>query len=124
MPRLLDHLYIFATLVLGVYSQLVIRWQVGLAGGLPENLEGKLFFIAKLLISPWVLSALTATFLSGVAWMMTMTKFEISYAYPWISLNFVIVLICGVLLFGENFSTAKAIGTLLIMAGIVVLARG
>lgn len=121
--RIFDHCYIFAMLVFSVYSQLIIRWQVSLAGPLPENTGDKAMFIMRLLLSPWVISALTATFLSGVAWMMAMTKFEISYAYPWASLNFVFMLAFGVLLFGEQFSMAKLAGSLLIVAGIVVLAR-
>jgi len=121
--RIADHAFIFATLFLGIYSQLVIRWQVGLAGGLPDTIEGKCLFILRLLFTPWVISAMAATFLSGVSWMLTMTKFEVSYAYPWLSLNFVIMLICGVVLFNEHFSMTKLVGTLFVICGIIILSR-
>ena len=123
MVRFTDHLYIFAMLFFSVYSQLIIRWQVSLAGPLPERLEDKGLFVLRLLLSPWVISALAATFCSGVAWMLAMTKFEISYAYPWASLNFVFMLAFGVLLFGEQFNMAKLAGTLLIVGGIIIVAR-
>ena len=119
----LHHIYIFMMLLFGVYSQLIMRWQVGLAGPLPENLEGKVVFVVRLLLTPWVISAVLATF-AGVSWMLAMTKFEISYAYPWVSLNFILILAAGILLFGESITLAKGVGTLLIIAGIIVLARG
>ncbi|SBW09503.1 conserved membrane hypothetical protein [uncultured delta proteobacterium] len=123
MIRAMDHLYIFAMLFFSVYSQIIIRWQVSLAGPLPESLEGKVMFVLRLLLSPWVITALAATFFSGISWMLAMTKFEISYAYPWASLNYVFMLTLGVLLFGEQFSLGKLAGTLLIVAGIIVVAR-
>lgn len=123
VARMFDHLYIFAMLFFSVYSQIIIRWQVGLAGGLPDTLEGKFFFVLRLLFSPWMITAMAATFFSGISWMMAMTKFEISYAYPWVGLNFVLMLAVGVFLFGENFSLMKGIGTLLIIAGIAVIGK-
>lgn len=123
MSRTFDHVYILGTVLFAVYSQLVMRWQVSAAGPLPADLGGKFWFIATLLLNPWVLSGLAATFLSGVAWMMTMTKFDISYAYPFIGLNFVLVPAAGVLLFGEGMSATKLAGTALVVLGIVVIAR-
>lgn len=123
MGRAFDHVYILATVLFAVYSQLVMRWQVSTAGPLPPELAGKAGFIAALLLNPWVLSGLAATFLSGVAWMMAMTKFEISYAYPFIGLNFILVPAAGVLLFGEGMNAAKLGGTALVVLGIIVIAR-
>lgn len=123
MTRLLDHAYIVCTVLFTVYSQLIMRWQVQLAGALPEDTFGKLQYVANLLVNPWVLSGVAATFFAGVSWMLAMTKFEISYAYPWMSLNFILVLLLGVMLFNETFTTAKVFGTLLVIAGVVVIAR-
>jgi multidrug transporter EmrE-like cation transporter len=111
-------------LAFSVYSQLIIRRQVGRAGALPEGAEGKALFILHLLLNPWVMTAIAATLLSGISWMLAMTKFEISYAYPWVSLNFALMLMFGVLLFGESLSLSKILGTLMIMGGIAIVARG
>lgn len=118
------HIYIFLTVILTVYSQLVMRWQVTRAGALPEDFGGRAAFVLDLLLSPWVLSALAATFFSGIAWMLAMTKFELSYAYPYVSLNYLLVLTASVFLFHESVTATKVVGTLMVVAGIVVLARG
>ena len=121
-PKSLDHIYIVGTIIFTVYSQLIMRWQVSLAGPLPVDFIGKFYFIAHLFLNPWVISSIFATLLAGVAWMLAMSRFEISYAYPWISLNFLLMLFFGVMLFGESFSLAKLFGTCLVIVGIVVLA--
>jgi len=123
LARVLDHFYIFATMGLAIYSQLIMRWQVSLAGPLPDSLMNKALFVGRLLLTPWVITAIAASFFSGIAWMMAMTKFEVSYAYPWVSLNYVIVLGFGVWLFHETFTLHKLIGTILIIAGLIVITK-
>ena len=122
--RASDHLYILSTILFTVYSQLVLRWQVGVAGQAPADAVGKIGFIASLLMNPWVITGILATFLAGVSWMLAMTRFEIGYAYPFVSLNYVIILAASVLYFHESLSASKIVGTLLVIAGIVVISRG
>lgn len=124
MSRLLDHAYIISTLVFTLYSQLVMRWQVAEAGVLPSDVMGKARFVGAMFLNPWVLSSIFSTLIAGISWMLAMTRFEISYAYPWISLSYVLMLFLAIVLFGETFNSAKGLGTLLITAGIIVIARG
>ena len=53
-----------------------------------------------------------------------MTKFELSYAYPFMSLAFVLVLVLSAVLFHEPLTVPKILGVLLIIIGIVVGSRG
>lgn len=124
MQRFSDHVYILATVVFTVYSQLVMRWQVLDAGPLPVATSGKFAYIINLMTNFWVLSGVFATFLAGVSWMLAMTKFEISYAYPFVSLNYILVLMAGFFLFNEVISLTKLAGTALVLIGIVTIARG
>lgn len=121
---ILNHLYIASTIAFTVYSQLVMRWQVKIAGDLPVDPYGKLQYIMHLLLNPWVMTGLAATFFSGISWMMAMTKFETSYAYPFISLNFILVTLASVLIFNESINPSKICGTLFIITGIIIVAKG
>lgn len=123
MDRLFDHGFIFATVVCTVYSQLIMRWRVTLAGPLPVEFMGRVEYVASLLFSPWILSAILATFMAGVSWMLAMTKFELSYAYPFVSLNFILVIFAGFLLFNEALTAPRIIGSALVIVGILILAR-
>lgn len=117
------HLCVFGTVLFTVYGQLVIKWQVGRAGEFPAETAGKLWFLLRMIWNPWVLSGLAAAFLAFLCWMAAMTKFELSYAYPFMSLAFVLVLVMSGLLFREPVTMAKVVGILLIVAGIVVGSR-
>jgi drug/metabolite transporter (DMT)-like permease len=121
--RLFDHIYILATVVFTVYSQLIMRWQVSKAPALPDDLMGKLQFLMELLLNPWVLSGVVATLFAGLSWMMAMSRFQLSYAFPFVSLNYVLVLAAGVLLFGETFSASRVAGVVAILVGLVILSR-
>ena len=122
--RLIDHAYILSTIIFTVYSQLIMRWQVSLAGPLPNLLYDKIISVGNLLLNPWVISGIVATFFAGVSWMLAMTKFEISYAFPFVSLNYVLVLLLGFVFFQENMSATKLVGSALILFGIIVIAKG
>ena len=122
--KIYDHVFILMTIFFTVYSQLIMRWQVGNAGNLPADTPGKISFILALLLNPWVITGVASTFFAGVSWMLAMTRFEISYAFPFVSLNYILVLLAGFLIFGESFSLVKLAGTFLVIMGLLVIAKG
>jgi len=77
-----------------------------------------------MLLNPYIIISLILTLLAGVTWMIAMTKFEISYAYPFTLLGLVLVTIFSVVFFGESVNTYKLIGIVLIALGIVVISKG
>src|SRR5699024_782273 len=80
-----------------------------------------IFFLMLLFLNPWILSGFLAAFLAALSWMAAMTKFEISYAYPFMSLSFVLVFIFSVFFFGDSFSIQKIAGIACIVLGIIIM---
>ncbi|MBE7386060.1 MAG: EamA family transporter [Leptolyngbya sp. SIO1E4] len=117
------HIYIFLTIILTVYGQLIIKWQVNSAGALPVALVERVEFLSRLLFNPWVISSFLCAFMAALSWMIAMTKFPLSYAYPFTSLAFVLVFFLSVLLFRETVTLPKLIGTGLVVAGIIIGSR-
>jgi drug/metabolite transporter (DMT)-like permease len=116
--------FIFCTVVLTAYSQVIVKWRVSRAGPLPVDLAKKAVFLTGLMLDPWILTAILGVFFAGLGWMAAMTKLELSYAYPFMSLAFVLVLIFSAVLFHEAITAPKVLGMLLIIVGIVVTSRG
>ena len=56
--------------------------------------------------------------------MAAVSRFELSKAYPFMSLNFVVVLFLSSVLFSETVTLPKVLGMGLIVLGTVVSARG
>jgi multidrug transporter EmrE-like cation transporter len=120
----MSYVYVLTTILLTVYGHLIIKWQVLGAGAFPETPGEKAWFLAKLLTNPWVLSALTALLLAALAWMAAMTKLDLSHAYPFTSLAFVLVLLASAVLFHEPVTGPKIAGIALICLGIAVGSQG
>ena len=119
----MGYFYIFGTIFFTVYGQIVLKWRINGVGSLPEGLSGKIVFLAKLLFDPWIFSGFFAAFVASFFWMAAMTKFDISFAYPFMSSAFVLVFLLSVVLFQETVTWQKIIGLLLIVAGIIVTSR-
>jgi drug/metabolite transporter (DMT)-like permease len=120
----MSYFYVAMTVLLTVYCQVAVKWQVAAAGALPADWPGRMRFLGLLLAQPVVLSAFAAAFGAALCWMLAISKLELSHAYPFVSLSFVLVLFLSALFFGEPLSWGKILGVALIVAGVVVSARG
>jgi multidrug transporter EmrE-like cation transporter len=120
----MSYAYVLLTVLLTVYGQIVIKWQVAAAGALPAAAADKAWFVAKLLVNPWIASALVAALAAAVSWMAAMTRLDLSHAYPFTSLSFVLVVLLSGWLFHEPITWPKIAGLILISAGIVVGSQG
>ena len=116
--------YILGTVVFTVYGQLILKWRIGFYGELPPTYFEKFMFIFHLLIDPFILSGLISAFIAALFWMAAMTKFDLSHAYPFMAINFVLVLILSGLLFNEAITMLKVIGISLVVIGIFVGSQG
>jgi multidrug transporter EmrE-like cation transporter len=119
----MGYVYIFTTVLVTVYAQIVMKWRVSRFGSLPATLLGKIEYFAHLLTDYWVISCFIAAFIAALSWMAALSKFEVTYAYPFTSLGFVLVLMLGAFFFGEALTITKVAGIVLIIAGILVGSR-
>ncbi|HEX6006218.1 MAG TPA: hypothetical protein VFZ14_19665 [Burkholderiales bacterium] len=124
MKTISGYLYIAMTVLLTVYGQFVIKWRVDLAGAAPDAPGAKALFVLGLIFTPWVISGLAAAFLASVFWVAALTRFPLSYAYPFVAFTFVLVVGGGGLLFGEPIRLPTIIGLALIVTGITVASQG
>jgi multidrug transporter EmrE-like cation transporter len=72
--------------------------------------------------SPYVLLGLGCFGLSALVWLFVLAKIPLSSAYPFVALGIAITVIAGRVLFGEMISVSKAVGVVVILAGIVTVA--
>lgn len=124
MTFLLNHLYIFLSIGFAVSSQLIIKWQMSHVEAI-DNLKliDKFLFMSAMLLNPYIMLSIVLTLLSGLSWMIAMTKFEISYAYPYTALGFIFILFFSSFFLGESASYSKILGTLLIVSGVIIVGK-
>lgn len=118
------YLYIFGTLFFTVYGQIILKWRLSsLKVELPESMVDKIIYLVKLVFDPFVFSGFAAAFIASLFWMAAMTKFEITKAYPFMSLAPALVFVIGMLFLGEQFTIGKLIGLVFIMIGIWITVK-
>ena len=119
----MGYVSIFATIFFTVYGQIMLKWRISKYGSLPPDVGDKVIFLLKLLFDPLILSGFVSAFVASLFWMAAMTKFDISYAYPFMSLSFVLVFLLSVILFHESVNAYKIAGLALIVLGIIVTSK-
>lgn len=119
----MGYLYILLTILLTVYGQLVLKWRLNLKGVMPEGLLQKLYYFWEVFWDFWVISSFASAFLASFTWIAALTKFDLSFAYPFTSLAFVMVMFLSYWLFNEPLNWQKLIGTTFIIIGIFFLAK-
>jgi len=73
-------------------------------------------------IGVWI--GLTVYGLSAVLWLFVLARVDVSVAYAFVSLGFLLVMVLGAVLFGESITWRKALGTMLVAGGIWLVATG
>lgn len=119
----MGYLFIAGTIFFTVYGQIILKWRIGKYGSLPIGSWEKLGFLLKLLLDPIIISGFVSAFIASMFWMAAMTKFHISYAYPFMSASFVLVFLFSVVLFKEPVTIYKITGLLFIVLGIVITSK-
>jgi drug/metabolite transporter (DMT)-like permease len=124
MNNAMSYLYVLLTIIFTVYGQIMLKTRILQAGSVPIVFDEKLSFIGKLFLDPWVLSCFASAFIASLCWMMAMSRLQLSYAYPFMSLSFVFVLLLSAVFFHEPITLNKVIGLGFIIGGIVITSLG
>ncbi len=103
---------LLASVALGALGQVLFK--LGVRGGAP---------LPTALASPFVVLGALAYAASTLFWLQALSRLPLSVAYPFLSLNFVLVPLAGHLLFREPLSAPQLAGCLLIAAGVAFLYR-
>ena len=73
--------------------------------------------------NPWVMVGMFLHVSALVVWLWALSKVDISFAYPFLALGYVLVSAMAWFWLGEELNSMKILGMGVIIAGILVLAR-
>jgi drug/metabolite transporter (DMT)-like permease len=115
-------LLIVLTVLINTTGQFVIKTGVNRIGkiSITENLFGT---ILKALTSWIIIGGFGLYFISAIFWIIILSRAELSWAFPILSLSYVITVLISPLLLNESFSVQRLIGTLVICAGVYLVSR-
>lgn len=119
----MKYIYIILPIIFTVYGQIALKWQVGKLDPSQNMLSDKYVYYFVLLKNPWIWSSFLAAFLASLVWMAAVSKFDLSYAYPFMSVSFALVLFFSAVLFNEPVNLYKVLGIFFIILGVVITSR-
>lgn len=112
---------ILASVTLNALAQILLR--IGARSAAQSGNGSMLAGFADLAFRPAILTGLACYGLSLLTWLHVLGRVDVSFAYPFLALGFVLVALAGWQLLGEPMSPARATGIGIILAGVFVLAR-
>jgi multidrug transporter EmrE-like cation transporter len=77
----------------------------------------------KVASNPPIITGLFAYVLSVGVWLMVLSRVQVSYAYPMLSIGYVVNAIAAYYLFGESLSIMRVTGIFIIIAGVYLVAQ-
>lgn len=118
---MINILLILLSVLLNCAAQLLVRKGMLIVG--PVSSNNLLYSIGAILSNLWLWGAMGCFLCSMVLWFIVLSRVEVSYAYMFNSLGYVIVTLGGYFLFQEQISLMRIIGMLVICVGVVIIAN-
>jgi len=116
---------IFVSVLMSAFAQILLKGGMSsqsVQRALGEDLSFRTFL--SVFTNAGVVSGLFVYFGSALLWLLVLSKVEVSVAYPFVALGFVLTALLGHFVFGEVLTLQRLLGILLVCVGVGVLARG
>ena len=117
------YVFILTTVTATVIGQLILKHAISRYGEIPNNIREGLSFLIRALFDPLVILCFAFGFIAALAWIAAVSKSDLSFAYPFVSLGYPLVLLFASLLFKESIPVMRWIGLFIIMLGIFIISR-
>jgi multidrug transporter EmrE-like cation transporter len=79
--------------------------------------------ITAMLFNPYFIAAIIIYAVTTLLWGWVLQHADLSKAYPFVALSFVLVPAAGIIFFGERATVGLGVGIALILAGIWIIVR-
>jgi drug/metabolite transporter (DMT)-like permease len=110
---------ILASVACGAVGQLILKAGMKSLGPLQLSVDTLL----KMATNPLLIVGIAIFGMSTLLWLVALMKVDLSFAYPFLSLTYIAVLVGGALLFDEQVTFARVVGFAVIVTGVLIVAR-
>ena len=112
---------ILVSVLLNCTAQLCIRKGMLLVG--ETGMSNMITNIGAMITNLWLWGAMICYALSIFLWMAVLSKVEVSFAYPFLSVGYVVAAVVGYYFFGEAISVIRVVGIVIICIGVYLISR-
>jgi drug/metabolite transporter (DMT)-like permease len=116
-------LYILISVLFSTVGQLLLKGGMNSMGEVTLSFGQFFQTLWRMIINPGVFFGLFIYGVGTIFWLAALSRAELSYAYPFASLSYVIMLVASWMMFDEKITLARIVGTVLICIGVLVIYR-
>ena len=114
---------ILFTVLTNAAAQILLKKGVILLGGFEMSSSGVLSVLPRAVFNPFIVLGLATFVVSMASHLLVLSRVELSFAYPFLSLAYVVVTAYAYFVFKEDVDAYRVIGIFLICAGTVFISR-
>ena len=111
---------VLVSVALSAIAQVAFKFGVA---STPSPAVRALFGPLSILLLPGVLGGLALYGIATLLWLTALARVELSQAYPFVGIGFVLTTLAGWWLFDDKITTTRVFGIALIALGTVLVAR-
>ncbi len=116
---------ILISISFAVGGQILLKVGMNRIGALDFNgMNSLVKFFMGVLKSPTVVLGLFLYVISAALWIIVLSAVDLSFAYPFLGLTYVFVLVFSKFLLKEDVNPIRWLGTIIITIGVIVISRG
>lgn len=116
--------FILFTVFTNAAAQVMLKKGVMTLGEISLASGNPLLRVLEIVFQPFVFLGLLTFVISMASHLYVLSRVELSFAYPFLSLAYVAVAVAAWLLFGENLNALRIAGIGFICIGTVLIAQG
>lgn len=115
--------YILVSVVAGATGQILLKKGMIVMGPVTLSADQLFNTLWRIGTNPYVIIGLIIYVTGTVFWLAALSRVDLSYAYPFASLSYVVMLIASWQLFSEDITLLRIVGTLVICVGVLLVSR-
>ncbi|MBN1218147.1 MAG: EamA family transporter [Anaerolineae bacterium] len=115
--------YILISVFAGAAGQILLKKGMSSMGAVTLSVDQLFNVLWRMGTNPYVVIGLAIYVTGTVFWLAALSRVDLSYAYPFASLSYIVMLVASWLVFSENITPLRLLGTLIICLGVFLISR-
>ncbi len=120
-------MHIITLILLSVFlnssAQISMKKGMMIVGEITGGVQGFVAVLPNMITNIYLWISAICYMMSIVLWLVVLSKTDVSYAYPFLSIGYVLSIIVGYFAFHEAVTSIRVIGIAVICVGVVLISR-
>lgn len=114
---------ILTGVLLNAAAQIVLKQGMRTIGTFAFTLDNLVPIGLRVGLNPFVLLGIAFYGISVIVWLMVLSRVDVSYAYPMLSVGYIVAALAGRIFFGEPVDLTRWAGIITICIGVWLITR-